>query len=219
MDEIGDISQQMQVKLLRVLQEGEVRPVGASESHKIDVRIIAATNKSLPQLVAEEKFREDLYYRLNVVSLEMPPLRERREDIPELVNFFLAKYTRKNDKRVSHFTAAAMAALQKYHWPGNVRELENSIERAVALANTAQIDVDDLPFEIRNPEARHAELKSGRSVPEDAPTSLEELEKQHIVSVLQQVQYNKSRAAEILGIDRATLYRKAQKYGIDLNER
>lgn len=219
LDEIGDISQQMQVKLLRVLQEGEVRPVGASESHKIDVRIIAATNKNLPQLVAEEKFREDLYYRLNVVSLEMPPLRERREDIPELVNFFLAKYTRKNDKQVSHFTAAAMAALQKYHWPGNVRELENSIERAVALANTAQIDVDDLPSEIRNPEARHAELKSARSVPEDVPTSLEELEKQHIVSVLQQVQYNKSRAAEILGIDRATLYRKAQKYGIDLNER
>ncbi|MEW6056133.1 MAG: sigma-54 dependent transcriptional regulator [Bdellovibrionota bacterium] len=213
LDEIGDISAQMQVKLLRVLQDGELRPVGSNEVRKADVRIIAATHRNLSRLVSEGRFREDLYYRLKVVSLEIPPLRERKEDIPELVNHFLAKYSAKNEKRVSHFTNEALRALIAYPWPGNVRELENAVERAVALTNTAQIDIDDLPVEIQKPGALREHRATG------TVSSLEDLEKQHIINTLQQVQYNKSRAAEVLGIDRATLYRKAQKYGIDLRER
>ena len=226
LDEIGDVSPQMQVKLLRILQDGEYRPVGSNEIRKTDVRIIAATHRNLSQLVADGKFREDLYYRLKVVSLEIPPLRERKEDIPELVNYFLAKYTKKNNKQVSHLTREAMSALAKYTWPGNVRELENAIERAVALANTAQIDTDDLPAEVLRPESpaltptvANAPAPAAKNVLEaGGGASLEELEKQHIMKVLAQVSYNKSRAAEVLGIDRATLYRKAQKYGIDLHE-
>lgn len=215
LDEIGDVSPQMQVKLLRVLQDGEFRPVGSNETRKTDVRVIAATHRNLSLLVADSKFREDLYYRLKVVSLEIPSLRDRTEDIPELVSYFLAKYTRKNNKQVSHLTRDAMNALVKYNWPGNVRELENAIERAVALANTAQIDIDDLPSEILNAPSQQALTAEAAPLP-GSGTSLEELEKQHIIKVLSQVNYNKSRAAEVLGIDRATLYRKAQKYGIDL---
>ncbi|MBI3541834.1 MAG: sigma-54-dependent Fis family transcriptional regulator, partial [Deltaproteobacteria bacterium] len=174
---------------------------------------------------ADAKFREDLYNRLKVVSLEIPSLRDRKEDIPELVNYFLAKYTKKNNKQVSHLTRDAMAKLAGYSWPGNVRELENAIERAVALANTAQIDVDDLPAEILKPASVPAPASDGQGPAPQLPDAtnvgarLEELEKQHIMRVLAQVSYNKSRAAEVLGIDRATLYRKAQKYGIDLREK
>jgi len=218
LDEIGDISPQMQVKLLRVLQEGEFRPVGANDVKKVDVRIIAATHRNLFQLVADGKFREDLYYRLKVVSLEIPPLRERKSDIPDLVNYFLEKYSKKNNKQVSHLSKAAMNALDTYQWPGNIRELENTIERAVALSNTAEIDTDDLPREVL---VQTQTIPQGATVldPSSQQASLEDLEKQHIVKTLEQVRYNKSRAAELLGIDRATLYRKAQKYGIDLNER
>lgn len=223
LDEIGDVSPQMQVKLLRLLQEGEFRPVGSNDVRRADVRVIAATHRSLSQMVADGKFREDLYYRLKVVSLEIPSLRSRKEDIPELVSHFLAKYAKKNNKQVSHLTKDAMAALERYHWPGNVRELENAIERAVALANTAQIDVDDLPGEMSTAQLEPAQAQVASAPPQNNPQpgtegSLEDLERQHIVRVLSQVNYNKSKAAEILGIDRATLYRKAQKYGIELSK-
>jgi DNA-binding NtrC family response regulator len=217
LDEIGDVSPQMQVKLLRILQEGELRPAGSNEVRKVDVRVIAATHRNLSELVAEGKFREDLYYRLKVVSLEIPPLRERKEDIAELVSHFVAKYARKNNKRVTSLTREAMDAILNYSWPGNVRELENTIERAVALTNTAQLDIDDLPPEVARPTQRTKTTPAITATGTQA--SLEELEKQHIIRTLEQVKYNKSRAAELLGIDRATLYRKAQKYGIDLRER
>lgn len=215
LDEIGDITPQMQVKLLRVLQEGEFRPVGSNENRHTDVRVIAATHRELTKLVSAGRFREDLYYRLKVVCLDVPPLRERKEDIAELVNYFLAKYTRRNNKAVSHLSSEAMQALSHYHWPGNVRELENVIERAVALTNTAQIDVDDLPIETRAPRQQAAPTEASSS----DQSSLEDLERAHIIKTLEQVKYNKSRAAEVLGIDRATLYRKSQKYGIDLSEK
>lgn len=212
LDEIGDVSPAMQVKLLRVLQEGEIRPVGSNDSKKIDVRIIAATHRNLQKLVADGAFREDLYYRLKVISLEVPPLRERIDDIPELVNHFLPLYAKRNSKRVSHLTTDAMKALMKYHWPGNVRELQNAIERAVAMVRTSQIDTDDLPAEI----LQTTTLTVTAAPSDGARTSLDEVERRHILQVLQQTQYNKTKAAEILGIDRATLYRKAQKFGIDL---
>lgn len=219
LDEIGDVSPQMQVKLLRVLQDGEFRPVGSNEPRKTDVRVIAATHRNLSAMVAAGKFRDDLYYRLKVVNLEIPPLRERKEDIPEIVSHFLAKYAKLNNKQISHLTQDAMDALSRYFWPGNIRELENTIERAVALANTTRIDIDDLPAELLNPNASPQKAPTNTTLSESSNASLEELEKQHIIKTLIQVKYNKSKAAELLGIDRATLYRKAQKYGINLNER
>ncbi len=208
LDEIGDVSMQMQVKLLRAIQEGEIRPVGTNESKKVDVRIVAATHRNLHQLVKEGKFREDLYYRLKVVLLEIPPLRERNEDVPELASYFLNKYVNKNKKRISKLTDVAMTLLKNYAWPGNVRELENTIERIVALSNASQIDFDDLPDEIRNPSTNYQTVGK-----------LEDVEKNHILQALQESNFNKSKTAEKLGIDRTTLYRKALKYGIDLKEK
>lgn len=215
LDEIGDISPQMQAKLLRVLQEAEIRPVGSNDTKKIDNRVIAATHRNLSHLVTNNVFREDLFYRLRVISIEIPPLRERKEDIKELTNYFLNKYAKKNSKRISHLSPVAMQAMLNYRWPGNVRELENVIERAVALANTLQIDVEDLPLELQNTPP-HADREADKNTDQQ---SLEEIERNHIIRTLEQVQYNKSKAAEILGIDRATLYRKAQKYEIDLAEK
>ncbi|MGE4231785.1 MAG: sigma-54-dependent transcriptional regulator [Bacteriovoracia bacterium] len=212
LDEIGDITAQMQVKLLRVLQESEVRPVGSNESRKIDVRVITATHHKLSDLVAKGKFREDLYYRLKVLTIDLPALRERKEDIPDLVNHFVAKYSKKNKKSISHLTDQATALLKDYNWPGNVRELENTIEHAIAMASSGQIDVDDFPIEVKNKITASVENVEG------VANSLEDLERKHILQVLQKVHYNKSKAADILGIDRATLYRKAQKYKIDLRE-
>lgn len=218
LDEVGDISSQMQVKLLRALQEGEIRPVGTNESKKVDVRVLAATHRNLFELVNQGRFREDLYYRLKVISFEIPPLRERKEDIPELASFFLSKYSKKNRKPVALITPKAMATLSKYSWPGNVRELENTIERAVALANTGQVDYDDLPEEITRA-ALYKDEPLKETTSGNTTSSLEEMEKGHILQVLQQVHYNKSKAADLLGIDRATLYRKALKYKIDLKEK
>ncbi len=214
LDEIGELSLQMQVKILRAIQEGEIRPVGSSDSKKVDVRIIAATHRNLNQLVKTGKFREDLYYRLKVVLLEIPPLRERIEDLPELASYFLNKYIIKNNKKISKITESAISSLKKYSWPGNVRELENTIERIVALSNSSQIDLEDLPAEIRNPT-----ISDESNATNSQENSLEELEKKHILQVLSESNFNKSKAAEKLGIDRTTLYRKAQKYGIDLKEK
>jgi two-component system response regulator AtoC len=212
LDEIGDITPALQIKLLRVIQENEFKPVGATESRTSDVRVIAATHRDLDALVKSGKFREDLYYRLKVISIELPPLRERREDIPELVGHFLARFAEKNGKAVSHVSDEAMSLLKHYSWPGNIRELEHAIERAVAMTGTNVLFSEDFPPEIARDSGTGPLSETG--APADA--SLEELERAHIVKVLSETHYNKSKASEILGIDRATLYRKAQRYGIDL---
>lgn len=218
LDEIGDITTALQIKLLRVIQESEIKRVGATESHKIDVRLIAATHRDLEALVKAGKFREDLYYRLKVISIDLPALRERMEDLPELVETFVARFAEKNGKAVSHVSDEAMALLKSYSWPGNIRELEHAIERAVAMTNTSILFPEDFPPELRRPDgavAGTAPVATGGAAP-GPQTSLEEMERVHIVKVLQETGFNKSRASEILGIDRATLYRKAQRYGIDL---
>jgi two-component system, NtrC family, response regulator AtoC len=215
LDEIGDITAALQIKLLRVLQENELKPVGSSISKKVNVRLIAATHRDLESLVRQGKFREDLYYRLKVISIELPSLRERKEDLPDLVEHFLARYADKNKKRVSHVSDEAMKLLRNYSWPGNIRELEHAIERAVAMTNTTVLFPEDFPPEIQKGGASASDSQ-GLSVLVPPASSLEEMEKTHILKVLSDVNFNKSKASEILGIDRATLYRKAQKYGIDL---
>jgi two-component system response regulator AtoC len=207
LDEVGDVSQGLQVKLLRVLQEGEIKPVGSQKSVKIDVRIVAATHRDLEEMVRAGKFREDLYYRLKVIEIDIPPLRERREDIPELARVFLKKYSSKLGKSVRDISKSAMDRLIRHSWPGNVRELEHQIERAVAMTGAGILSEDDFDFMDAAP--------SVASVNSD-PQSLESMERDHILRVLKDTDYNKSKASEILGIDRATLYRKAQKYGIAL---
>ncbi len=214
LDEIGDISQALQVKLLRVLQEGEFKPVGSIDVRKADVRVIAATHRDLETLVKNAKFREDLFYRLKVISIELPPLRERLEDLPDLINHFVAKYAARNKKAVSHVSDDAMLLLRQYSWPGNVRELEHAIERAVAMTNTSILFPEDFPSEIGTGLPQSGATRGARG--ESGKSSLEDMEKVHILKVLQDVNYNKSKASEVLGIDRATLYRKAQRYGIDL---
>ncbi|MGZ3699644.1 MAG: sigma-54 interaction domain-containing protein, partial [Bdellovibrionota bacterium] len=216
LDEIGDITPALQIKLLRVLQENEFKPVGSSETRKVDVRVIAATHRDLESLVKTGKFREDLYYRLKVIAIELPPLRERMEDLADLVGHFLARYAEKNKKAVSHVSEEAMELLKVYGWPGNIRELEHAIERAVAMTNTAVLFPEDFPPEIARSAGGGAGISEAGAGESGAPTSLEEMEKAHIIKVLQDVNFNKSKASEVLGIDRATLYRKAQRYGIDL---
>jgi transcriptional regulator with PAS, ATPase and Fis domain len=212
LDEIGDISLGLQVKLLRVLQEGEVKAVGSNNQTKVNVRIIAATHRNLDQLVEEKKFREDLYYRLKVIEIDIPPLRERKEDIQELTQVFLVKYSAKLSKKTPSLSKDALHKLLDYSWPGNVRELEHQIERAVALTSASVISGDD--FDFSSDPNRKTEAAF---ITANQPThSLEDMEKEHILRVLKEVDYNKSKASEVLGIDRATLYRKAQKYGIAL---
>ncbi|MCJ7493754.1 MAG: sigma-54 dependent transcriptional regulator [Deltaproteobacteria bacterium] len=210
LDEVGDISLAMQAKLLRVIQEHEIKRVGGTETTKIDVRIIAATNKNLEELVAEKKFREDLFYRLNVVSIHLPSLRERLDDIPFLADHFLRKYAAENEKPVSRISAEVLDLLLRYQWPGNVRELENVIERAVTLSPHSLILPEDLPRRLR---VEPSEI-SATSLP--SQVSLTELEKIYIKKVLEETGGNKKRAADILGIDRRTLYRMAARYGISL---
>jgi len=214
LDEIGDISLGLQVKLLRVLQEGEVKAVGSNEQTKINVRIIAATHRNLDQLVEEGKFREDLYYRLKVIEIDIPPLRDRKEDIPELIQVFLVKYSAKLSKKVPSVSKEALHTLMNYSWPGNVRELEHQIERAVALTSASVLASDD--FDFSSEASRRHESALPASTGHTASHSLEDMEKEHILKVLREVDYNKSKASDVLGIDRATLYRKAQKYGIAL---
>ncbi|MBI3989662.1 MAG: sigma-54-dependent Fis family transcriptional regulator [candidate division NC10 bacterium] len=209
LDEVGEINQSMQAKLLRVLQEHEVKRVGGTESVKVDVRVIAATNKDLEKLVADGKFREDLFYRLSVVTISLPPLRERREDIPLLASHFLRKYAAENNRPISHISPEAMALLTEHDWPGNVRELQHVIERAVALTANPVLLPEDLPRKFRRG------CEEGASV-EGSSLTLRELEKRHIQRVLKQAGGNKKLAAELLGIHRRTLYRLAERYGIDL---
>jgi DNA-binding NtrC family response regulator len=206
LDEIGDTSAGMQAKLLRVLESGEILPVGSSAATKVDVRIIAATNQDLTGLVAKGRFREDLYYRLEIVTIQLPPLRERISDLPLLFDFFLKKYSSRIRKTLA-VNPEVLSYLQGYPWPGNVRQLENVVERAVALNTSGVFDVEDLPEEIQ--QARRSRTVAGdRSWP-----SLEQMEERYMREVLQAVDGNVSRAAEILGIDRRTLYRRLEKQG------
>jgi two-component system response regulator AtoC len=209
LDEIGELPLDMQAKMLRVLQEKEVRQVGSNDKVKIDVRVIAATNRDLDSEYKLGTFRKDLYFRLNVVTVHIPALRERRSDIPMLVHWFLDKYAAESEIQVS---SDAMNCLLQYDWPGNVRELENCIERAVALGNRESIDVQDLPPAIR---AFEGQLKLGQAVSVTA-TDLEEIERDTIQRVFDQVNGDKDMAGRLLGISRATLYRKIKRYNIDL---
>jgi DNA-binding NtrC family response regulator len=219
LDEIGDLGAALQVKLLRVMQDQEVRRVGGTSSVKVDVRIIAATNRDLASLVREGKFRDDLYYRLNVVRIVLPSLAERREDIPLLAYHFLRKYTGGASHPVKGFLPETMALLQRYHWPGNVRELENAIERAVSLSHGPFVMPDDLPEAIRNTGSVQEEQPASKDArPEEVLLTLNEVEKRHLIRVLKETKGNKVRAAKILGIDRRTLYRMAERFGIDLGE-
>lgn len=204
LDEVSEMPPALQVKLLRALQEHEVTPVGSSETVKFDARIIAATNKRLDAEVAAGRFREDLFYRLNVVEVEVPPLRDRRDDIPLLVKHFVAKTARGSNTAEKPPTKAAMAALVRYNWPGNVRELENVIERAVILSGP-EIDLDSLPSKISERAADG--LKDRTSHP-----TLDEMERRYLLEVLTSVKDDKTQAAQILGIDLSTLYRKLKKY-------
>jgi DNA-binding NtrC family response regulator len=212
LDEIAEISPGLQAKLLRVLQEHEIRRVGGTQPIALDVRVIAATNKDVEALVKVERFREDLFYRLNVVTLHLPPLRERQEDIPLLASYFLRKYNEANHKLISHITPEAMDLLCSYHWPGNVRELDHTIERAVTLTMNSALLPADLPPRLQ---AQTILPHLGTSPP---LLTLEELEKQHIQVVLRATQGNKKRAAQILGINRRSLYRMAKRYGIDFGQ-
>ena len=213
LDEIGDTPPPLQVKLLRVLQEREIRRVGSSTPIRIDVRLLAATNHRLDELVREGRFREDLYYRLNVVSLRLPPLRERREDIPLLAAHFLTRFAKRHGRPVPTLSPEAMALLCEHPWPGNVRELENAIERAVLLAESDTIFPGDLPASLRGGgggEGGEAEAK---------PRRLEEVEREHILLTLDAYAWNQARAADALGIGRNTLWRKLKEYGIAPPER
>jgi len=214
LDEIGELPLEMQAKLLRVLQEKEVRPVGSNDRHAVDVRVIAATNRDLESAYRTGTFRKDLYFRLNVVTVHIPPLRERRADIPMLVHHFLNRYTPTKPLQV---TAAAMKSLLQYDWPGNVRELENCIARAVTLGDQQTIDVQDLPPAIRSEQPASREM-----TPQDAAslstTALAEMERMTILRVFEQAHGDKALAGKMLGISRATLYRKLKRYNIALRE-
>ncbi len=218
LDEIGDLGQALQVKLLRVMQEQEVRRVGSTSSVKVDVRIIAATNRDLATRVKEGKFRDDLYYRLNVVRIALPSLAERKDDIPMLAHHFLQKYA-KHSSHVRGFSPETMVLLKRYHWPGNVRELENAVERAVSLSHGPLLLPEDLPEPIRaepSPSDKPAgELPQGDP---DVLLTLDEVEKRHLSRVLKETRGNKVKAAKILGIDRRTLYRMAERFGLDFGD-
>jgi len=198
LDEIGDISLKTQTDLLRVLQEHEIVRVGSNQPIKVDFRCVAATNKDLERLIEEGKFRPDLYYRLNVFHIELPPLRDRHDDIPLLVNHFVRKFGLQMNKRINRVAPEAMNLLQQQPWTGNVRELENAVERAMVVAQEPEIKVQDFVF---------------KAATNGGPKTLEDMEKAHILRTLEQCHWNQSRAAEILDIDRVTLHHKLKKYG------
>ncbi len=207
LDEIGEMPQALQVKLLRALQEHEVTPIGSSVAVKFDARIIAATNKNLETEVAENRFREDLFYRLNVIEIVLPPLRTRREDVPLLAKYFVAKFAKEQNTTEKNITREAMSALLNHTWQGNVRELENAVERAFILSGD-EIELENLPPKIKSGAANNFEIRD----PEGLRPTLEETERRYILEVLKSVGEDKSAAAEILGIDLSTLYRKLKRY-------
>jgi DNA-binding NtrC family response regulator len=208
LDEIGDISPRLQQILLRVLENGEIQPVGSTVRRKVDVRVVAATNRELEDMVKQGTFRADLYYRLNVISLELPPLRMRKEDIATLAGHFLRKYATENEKTINDMSRDALRLLERYHWPGNVRELENVVERATLLETSREITPESLPENIRNaPQAPPVN-------PDEDLQTLEEVGRTYIETVLKKTGGNKARASEILGINRTSLWRMIQRLKI-----
>jgi two-component system response regulator AtoC len=202
LDEIGTLKPELQSKLLRVLQEREIERVGGTRTIRIDVRVIAATNVDLKQAVANQVFREDLYYRLNVMPIVVPPLRERRDDIPLLVEHFIHRYNAEMNKHTEGLSPEAMAILHEYPWPGNVRELQNIIERLVGLVDAPVIGVNDLPLDLLLPDST-LRLRQAETLPLRQAT--EEFERQIVLRVLERVRWNRSEAARILGIHRNSL--------------
>lgn len=214
LDEIGDMPLLMQAKLLRVLQDGIVYRVGSGKPIKVDARIIAATNKDLQQLMEEGKFREDLYYRLNVVSILIPPLRERKEDIPELINDFITEFSEKNNKGKLKISPDAMKTLSNYYWKGNIRELKNTIERLVILSNGNMIESKDIPAEILSSVNMPSFIGLDTDNTFNLKKAVEDFEKNIILEALATVKGNKAQAAELLNIKRSTLYYKLNLYGL-----
>ena len=211
LDEIGSLRLDLQTKLLRALQQREIERLGGGRTVRVDVRVVAATNVNLRQAVRERRFREDLYYRLNVVPIAVPPLRERRDDIPLLVDHFLAKYAREFNRDVRGVSAGALEVLARYDWPGNVREMENIIQRSVVLAGGPVLQLQDLPLDLALPE-------TGARLGEDTGLPLrearEQFERQYVLRVLERVGWNQSRAARVLGLHRNTLLSKLGAWGI-----
>jgi two-component system NtrC family response regulator len=204
LDEIGELDVGLQAKFLRVLETNSFIKAGDTKPRNVDVRIIAATNRNLEDEIKKGNFRDDLFYRISVVKIEIPPLRERREDITELAEFFIEHYSRKLNRNIANVSPGFLSAIQNYNYPGNIRELRNIIERAVILSEGKNLDVNLLPTDIL-------------SLKENLPQSknLDEVEKAHILSVLEETGGNKTKAAEILGIGLTTLYRKLQSYGLE----
>jgi DNA-binding NtrC family response regulator len=209
LDEIGELEPQIQVKLLRVLEERAFERVGGAKTLQVDVRLVAATNKDLKKLVSEGKFRDDLFYRLSVVTVDLPPLRERRDDIPLLVKSFLGEFSRENGKEVRELTPEAMNQLLAYDWPGNVRELRNAIEQMVVLARGERLTVRDVPAAIRG----GADLTKINVV--RTGMTVEDAERQLIVQALKETEGNRTKAAQRIGVSRRTLHRKLKEYGLE----
>ena len=210
LDEIAELPQQLQVKLLRFLQEGEIKRVGSTETIKIDVRVLAATNKKLSEMVESGQFRSDLFYRLNVIQLTMPPLRERRKDIPLLIKHFIKKYAAKLQKEISDVSPETLSALENHSWPGNIRELENTIERSVALAFGKVISLYDLPPNLQQAAPNGADsLKTGQRL------TLKELEKKYILESLEAFDWDYDQVCKELAIGRTTLGRKLKEYNLE----
>jgi len=212
LDEIGEMSPSIQAKFLRVLEGHPFERVGGSQPIKVDVRVIAATNRDLEKAVAENSFRRDLYFRLHVVEIFVPPLRKRGDDILELANFFLDRYNAETSRKIRGFTPEAIHRMQQYRWPGNVRELKNVIERAVVLARSEFIDVEDLHLSNLATSSESGDIQLPKSTYE--PLSLDDVEKRHIHATLKATGWNKSRTSSILGVERSTLDRKIRRYDL-----
>ncbi|HEX8707587.1 MAG TPA: sigma-54 dependent transcriptional regulator, partial [Pyrinomonadaceae bacterium] len=211
LDEIAELDIGMQAKLLRALQEREIRRVGGTRAIKIDVRVVAATNRDLRAMVADGRFRDDLYYRLNVLSVDVPPLRERRDDIPVLIDYFLKKHTRNTSRLVRGLTPETRRMMMDYTWPGNVRQLESAIERAILLCEGDLITVEDLPLEVRQ-ESRPTAEGAFKLPPEGI--AFEEVERGLITQAMEQTDYNITKAAKLLGLTFRTLQYRLEKFGI-----
>jgi transcriptional regulator with PAS, ATPase and Fis domain len=206
----------MQAKLLRALQEREIRRVGGTRAIKIDVRVVCATNRDLRAMVSDGRFRDDLYYRINVLSIDVPPLRERHDDIPVLIDFFLRKHTRNTSRLIRGLTPDARAVMLNYAWPGNVRQLESAIERAILLAETDLITVEDLPLEVRQ-EARPI-IEGAFKLPAEG-ISFEEFERNLIMQAMERTDYNITKSAKLLGLTFRTLQYRLEKFGIKRPDR
>lgn len=215
LDEIDAFSPALQVKLLRILQEGEFEKVGDNKTVEVDVRVIAATNQNLEDLIIEGKFRKDLYYRLNIISIELPPLRERKSDIPLLIHNFINKHTQHIKRKIDSISDEALSVLMDYDWPGNIRELENVIERAIILSKGPVIIAQDLPESITRPKALQEQLFNGNGNGDlKLKEALRSPERDLITKALNSVNWSRNEAAKILGINRTTLYKKMQRYGL-----